>query len=325
MKSLTAAIVFLGLLTFFSMVPPNFASQIVVIVDTDKPTYSYRELVHVFSDIYYEGQPVSGGLVAIQVDDANNTIMVRTATTASNLSNFEIEIISVIPCDQYGRPKNNFNKNSNAYFNITIKNNLPFSRNITLTVTAYDIDSTPLGIATLQTAIAGESVLGFIPSILLPEWSSTGNATAYVSILTNWPKNQGYPYCPEKSASFTIDPAYSSSSQTIHQLNPSSAYSVTFRLPPHDPPYNCTYLISAGAFYQGYKGFANTTFTVEYQVVGDFNSDHKIDIFDVVPVAFAYNSKPGDPEWDPTLDVAPSGEIDIYDVVKVAIQYGTTY
>jgi len=60
-------------------------------------------------------------------------------------------------------------------------------------------------------------------------------------------------------------------------------------------------------------------------IVGDFDFDRDIDIFDVVMIAGVYGAINGtDPEYDELYDVVLNGEIDIFDIVVVAGNYGTS-
>ncbi len=62
-----------------------------------------------------------------------------------------------------------------------------------------------------------------------------------------------------------------------------------------------------------------------YILLGDINDDGVVDIYDVVTVAIAFGSKPGDANWNPEADIVePYGEIDVYDVVTVATEFGKT-
>ena len=60
------------------------------------------------------------------------------------------------------------------------------------------------------------------------------------------------------------------------------------------------------------------------QVAGDINEDRIVDIFDCTMIAFAFNSKPGDPNWNPTADVNIDLLVDIFDLVVVALHFGET-
>lgn len=59
---------------------------------------------------------------------------------------------------------------------------------------------------------------------------------------------------------------------------------------------------------------------------GDLNFDDTVDIYDVIVATMAYDSAPGDVQWNPTADVAPPfGKIDIYDVTTCLLNYGKTW
>ena len=53
-------------------------------------------------------------------------------------------------------------------------------------------------------------------------------------------------------------------------------------------------------------------------VKADVNRDGEIDIYDVVEVAGAFGSKPGDSDWNPITDLVQDELIDIFDVVLIA-------
>ena len=59
--------------------------------------------------------------------------------------------------------------------------------------------------------------------------------------------------------------------------------------------------------------------------LSDLNNDGIINIFDVVTVAVAYGSTPGDEKWNPNADLVQDGTINIFDVVIVAGNYGQTW
>jgi parallel beta-helix repeat protein len=58
-------------------------------------------------------------------------------------------------------------------------------------------------------------------------------------------------------------------------------------------------------------------------LVGDLNGDGKVSLADLQLLASAYNSKPGDPDWNPNADLAPPyGIISLTDLVTLAMHYG---
>jgi hypothetical protein len=59
-------------------------------------------------------------------------------------------------------------------------------------------------------------------------------------------------------------------------------------------------------------------------IPGDVNSDGIVNIFDLVTVARAFGTKPGEANWDPKADLKRDGLINIFDVVLVAKNYGRT-
>jgi len=58
----------------------------------------------------------------------------------------------------------------------------------------------------------------------------------------------------------------------------------------------------------------------------DVNDDLKVDIFDLVLGANAYQATPSDPHWNPRCDIAnPYEIINIFDIVTIALSYGEEY
>jgi len=53
----------------------------------------------------------------------------------------------------------------------------------------------------------------------------------------------------------------------------------------------------------------------------DFNG--MVDIFDIVQLALAFGSKPGDPNWNLEADINLDGTIDIFDIVQIALKFGS--
>jgi len=311
----------------------SFASELIVTVTTEKPTYYYRQLVNVYGNVTYNNQLVEEGLVAVQIEDPNNeTIALRTVpANAIPSRNWTVEIVSFISCDSNGNPKDTFRKKTNAYFKASVRNNaVSGSRRVILTITLYDSDSSPFNkhFLTIPELPPGTTWTELV-SLYIDEWVSTGSAVACANAYTDWPKNEGYAYCPEKSAVFTITETTTTSttaspSESFPLESGTGIFQAAFRLPPETPL--GTYRVSVGAYYKGWKAFGNTTFSHEFKMREDVVFDHKIDIFDVVKVAAGYGSKGGDPDWDPEADIVPSyGKIDIYDVVAVCGKYGTSY
>ena len=57
---------------------------------------------------------------------------------------------------------------------------------------------------------------------------------------------------------------------------------------------------------------------------GNIHADGVVDIFDITTVALAFNSIPGDLNWNPIADINNDGIVDIFDIVVVALHFGET-
>jgi parallel beta-helix repeat protein len=58
---------------------------------------------------------------------------------------------------------------------------------------------------------------------------------------------------------------------------------------------------------------------------GDINRDGKVTLTDLVLLAMAYGSRPGDLKWNPNADINNNGTVDLPDLVLLAKCYGKTY
>jgi len=307
-----------------------------VTVTTDKPSYTYRSLVTIYGKLWLSGNPRSG-VVGVEVVNPNNQTLITRSVPAGTptLSNI-VEIVEVIPCDQYGNPKYTFKKGNFAHVKVKIKSNdLLSSRHVIITVVAYDNDSTPIlpNVKYLETDILPNGTIEYKPDFFLYSWISTGTAKFYACVFSDWPRNGGLPYTLEQSVQFTITSTSSLSTSALtfnREIEPkteSNMYSLNFRLPPDEesgaPFGNYTVYVSADS--QGYTGKNAASFIREYQIIGDTKFDHKIDVLDVVMVTSKYGLKSGESGWNPEVDVKPSGKIDISDVVVVTQKYGQNY
>jgi hypothetical protein len=65
--------------------------------------------------------------------------------------------------------------------------------------------------------------------------------------------------------------------------------------------------------------------TLKVTIPGDINGDFKVGLPDLVILAQAYGSKPGDPNWNPNADITGSGTVGLQDLVTLAQHYGQHY
>jgi hypothetical protein len=71
---------------------------------------------------------------------------------------------------------------------------------------------------------------------------------------------------------------------------------------------------------------ADNTFvdgTVQVAKKGDLNGDGSVDVLDLIVVAKALGTHPGDPKYNPNADINGDGEIDVLDLIIVAKYLGT--
>jgi outer membrane protein assembly factor BamB len=75
----------------------------------------------------------------------------------------------------------------------------------------------------------------------------------------------------------------------------------------------------------GETDLSDNDFTDGWVVVtipGDVDGNFWVEIYDIVKICVSYNSKMGDPQYKPNLDMDGDGDIDIFDVVIACIHYG---
>jgi len=61
---------------------------------------------------------------------------------------------------------------------------------------------------------------------------------------------------------------------------------------------------------------------VSEKLLGDVNGDGKVRIDDILAVALAFGSEPGDPNWDPDCDVNGDGKVRVDDILIAAQNFG---
>jgi hypothetical protein len=301
-----------------------------VTVATDKGFYAFGNLVKVFGNITYENETVTEGLVGIQIDNPEPSfgqLLMRTVPLG-NLSSqqFLVRITSLTPCDLFGNPKQNFTLGQKAYFKVQVKNNDVAENDVLVTITVFDSTLVPLEVAKINSAIGAGETETLTAEVYIDQWASTGNAPVYANAYTDWPENDGRPYCPEKMANFTIKKLGEEPPNNPIPEQPvrNGSYQIEFHIPPEPlpTPYPARYNITSSAWYKGWQASSTTKFRV--RALGDVDGDGDVDIYDIVTICLAYDSEEGDPNWVPEADIAePYGKIDIYDVVTACNNYGS--
>ena len=294
-----------------------------ITVGTDKQTYSSGELVHIHGDLKRDGTPVTNALVAIQVNDAQNKMVsIRTRSTGTTPALWSISITELISCDQTGNPKDTFKKGAFAYFKVTVKNlNTISERYVTVTINLYDSNQVSFGIAWIGTTVGPNKEFTYLCAIPIPSEASTGAAHAFANAYNKWPKENGIAYCGEEAVTFTITDGTSSTSSNDSTSSQSTSsegtYELTFRLRNKSP------LGDHNVYASYYQTLATTTFDVVW-LFTDITRDGTVNIADLFIVAKAYDSQPGDPQWNPKADLNNDDLVNIVDIYRVARDYGKT-
>jgi hypothetical protein len=59
-------------------------------------------------------------------------------------------------------------------------------------------------------------------------------------------------------------------------------------------------------------------------IPGDLNGDRRVDIYDAIMLSWAYNSIPGNSNWNSNADVNSDNVADIYDAILISSNFGKT-
>jgi hypothetical protein len=291
-------------------------------IQTNKLKFNFGETLTINGTLTSDGVPVSDALIAIQiVDPADESIIYRTLNTGTEPQTTRfVEILGVTPSDELGNPKTSFKRGQLAYFKVSVKNNAEEPKFVFLTLTLYYQLSyeTPFNALIYFKGWIQPGTIHFIPSVVIPENAPICTAKVYANAYTSSPKDVGYAYCPEKSATFNIIEK-STQSTISYAENLNGTFRLTLNLPNNFLRVG-NYAVYASTIYRSVQAFAYTTF--EVILIGDINGDSIVDIFDAVILSKASGSRPGDPNWNEKCDLNNDGIIDIFDAVMLAANAG---
>ncbi len=146
--------------------------------------------------------------------------------------------------------------------------------------------------------------------------STVGNVTFFASLFSDFPRNDGYPYCPEKNATITIGTA---TGNIPFEISSRGNYNFSFKMPSSRVPVG-NYTVYASTNYLDTLATSNATFILK--IVGDINGDGVVNILDGILLANAFSSKPGDSNWNPNADLNGDGTVNILDAIILANNFG---
>ncbi|MEM2105375.1 MAG: dockerin type I domain-containing protein [Candidatus Bathyarchaeia archaeon] len=316
---------FLFALILTLLVSTSYSQQYLEItIETNRNAYYRGEIVQVYGNLTLDGEPVTDGLVAVEVNDARGSpLIIRTLNTGTQPQMaWYVYIGTIFTSDQQGNPRSDFYRGELLYVNITVVNNDVEPRHTLVTATALDKDLVPMGTASVEATIPGRTYTRYIVSIPVPTDAAIGTATIYVNAYTEWPMLQGVPYCPERNTTCNIVSTSGSASatttttQTIQQA--SQGYNLTFKIPRQIPVGIFTAYVSS--IYQGLTAFNSKTFQVK--MLGDVNGDGRVDYWDLYYLGKSYGKQQDDPQYNPEADFNRDGKINFLDLYIIGINYG---
>lgn len=318
------ALLIAALVLFLPAKPSLATNTLTLTVTTNKPTYSLGDTTYVSGSLIWvpDNIPITDGIVGVEVrNPSGNPFIFRTLPTGSITSqDWLVNFTEFYACDANGVPKYSFQAEEAVYVHAEWKNfDMALAHIVLCAVTIYDANSVSLAGPRFFTNIAPNSTGAMTTMVPIPT-STVGNVTLYASLFTDLPENGGYPYCPERNATFTID---TPTSNAPFESSSGGFYNFSFKLPLSGVPVG-NYTVYATTDYNDvgyyYHAANNATFTII--LLGDINGDGAVDIYDAILLALAFDTAPGDPKWDPNADLNHDSAVDIYDAIILANNFG---
>jgi hypothetical protein len=302
------------------------ASAPTLTIITSKPTYNVGETVIVEGNATLNGTLIEDALVALEIDTKYGYYVFRTLQTGviQNVS-WLVEMTDLYSCDMYGNPKDTFTRGSLGFVNVTWKNNSDITENVTLTLYFQFSTGSPFQISYDRVETPANSSCFLLPSFPIPPSAPTGTTTVFASLYTDFPRNGGAPYCPEKNASFTITSTSSLQSQpSAHPTSSASSISSfqTVIVLPRAEGILGNYTVYASCQRDNETVACSTRFQVI--LVGDIDEDKRVDMTDIGIVCMAYGSYPGYPKWNANADINGDNKVDMRDIGTACLNYGNT-
>lgn len=317
---------------------PYLTPNLNLTLNTDKNAYYYESRININGSFTANGYLLPDSLVALEIMGPNGSpVVARTFQTSNDSILCPLKITALTPCDGFGDPESSFAVGDVAYFFVQWENVGPTDLTGVVSINPYDSSNASLGVVSTGIfAPAGGSNWVILPFLLLYSPDplaitppTSGTATVYASVWTNHTGYGGTPLSLESNATFTLTgtaqgkPAsanpppqgtYQASNWTVHFLK--GIYSS--KLPPN-------YTINVNAQYMGNAWSQNKIATQSKQIritiAGDINVDGEVSLPDLTLLARAYNTKPGDKNWNLKADINGDGQVDLSDLAILARNY----
>jgi len=287
-------------------------------ITLDSQVYNVGSKVNLFTNITLDGNSTAN-LAAIEVITPNgNPYVIRTVKTG-NVSQmyFRVQILDLYTSTNTGTPQTLFNPGGTAYVNVTIHNVDVVVRHVVIGLFVQGSDNRSLNaFYPSQDDIAANGTIQHLVSLPIPNDAPLGQARLFASLSTDFPSNDGYAYCPEQVANFSIG-----ASTPILPQQPEYS-NMTFNLPRK----NCklgNYTVYAVTNYQVLQ---TETDTKQFKValLGDINKDYIINMRDINSLIMMFNTTPASPNWNPDADVNKDGVVNMRDINILILTFQNT-
>jgi hypothetical protein len=304
----------IGLSNFTVIAAPVFQIRITL----DNQVYNVGSKVNLFTNITLDGSSTAN-LAAIEViTPSGNPHVIRTVETG-NVSQmyFRVQILDLYTSTDMGTPQILFNPGGTAYVNITVHNIDYVVHHVVIGLYVQGSDNRPLkAFYPSQDDIAANGTIQHLLSLPIPSDAPLGQARLFASLSTDFPHNDGYPYCQEQVANFSIG-----ASTPIFPQQPEYS-NITFNLPRK----NCklgNYTVYAVA---NYNVLQTEIDTKQFKVVllGDINKDYIINMRDINSLIMIFNTTPASPNWNPDADVNNDEVVNMRDINILILTFQNT-
>lgn len=188
------------MIMIFTVPQVNSQGELNIFITKDKPNYVERDPVSISGNVTYLGSLVNDGLIAIEIKNPSNPLMIRTLPLTTNTTEqFDIKILSLYPCNETAGPLYNVEIGSQTYIWIYMKvvNNGIYDRTVYMTISLADSAQIPLAFKWASVTVKAGKTAVFMPRLYILNWASIGTATIYADAYATLPESGGRPLCPD--------------------------------------------------------------------------------------------------------------------------------
>jgi uncharacterized protein YfaS (alpha-2-macroglobulin family) len=258
----------------------GFSSTLTVIVQTDKSYYSISDAIGVYGTVLFDGEPLSGVAVALEVHDPLATLV--TARTLQTNSSGVYSLTFKLPAEALAGSYNVYV--SCTYSGETVFNSTSFQASALAITITTDKQSYNIGDNVKVSGNVTLNGIGLSGALAAIEVQNPNGTTIVVRVL---------------------------------ETDTQGKYSLTFQA--SNGSVLGAYVAFASTSRDGAVATTETAFLLKPKTISaDINGDGRVNIIDLTLAAMAFGSHLGDPRWDPRCDLDGNNLINIIDITLVA-------